>query len=120
MCGVCRRRSKKFDVTELLPQYAELLPVIRKTARELGYAIGLHGSGQRDMDLIAFPWVEWAAAPAELMDAICRAVDGYIARHDQGHVPEHKPHGRLAWSIYIDSKGRYIDLSVAPRGNFRF
>lgn len=107
-------------MTDLLPQYAALLPVITRTARDLGYAIGLHGSGQRDLDLIAFPWIESACQPAQLMEAICRAVDGHIADWDIGKQPTHKPHGRLGWSICLGErghwKGQYIDLSVAPLG----
>lgn len=33
---------------------------IRELAKEIGYAIGAHGSLERDLDLIAAPWSEEA------------------------------------------------------------
>jgi len=41
---------------ELEAFYKSVLPKIREVARSCGYAIGLHGSMRRDLDLIAVPW----------------------------------------------------------------
>lgn len=91
--------------------YAALLPVIRNRARALGYTIAVHGSMQRDLDLIAVPWVPDAGSPEALVALIVDASGGYVLHH-QG--VEHKPHGRLAWTIHLGG-GPYIDLSVMPR-----
>ena len=103
--------------------FAWMVPHITEVARKFGYAIGLHGSMARDLDLIAVPWTR-AAAPAEtLVEAIRDAVGGVI-RNDPVHDgneydlttrnPERKPHGRMAWSIYFSGHRYYIDLSVMP------
>lgn len=110
--------------TPRAPAFAWMVPHLTEVARQFGYAIGLHGSMTRDLDLIAVPWTD-AAAPAEtLAEAIRDAVGGAI-RNDpptpgnkydlNTHNPEQKPHGRLAWSIHFSGHRFYIDLSVMPR-----
>ncbi len=86
------------------------VPRITAVAREYGYAIGVHGSLQRDLDLIAVPWSEVAATADELVVAICGAAGGFIVR---GQDATKKPHGRVAYTIHLGA-GLYIDLSVMP------
>lgn len=81
--------------------------------RQLGYAIGVHGSKVKDLDLIAAPWTDEATTPRELVESICYALPGIYG------PPNEKPHGRIGWVIQptpqwgIDAW--YIDLSVMPR-----
>jgi hypothetical protein len=99
-------------------EYAAILPTIRAIAREHGYAIGLHGSTERDLDLIAAPWTDNANGDRALVEAIRAAVDGTVYANS---YPFKNPHGRLAWIIYLEGaplpNGHplYIDLSVMPR-----
>jgi hypothetical protein len=118
-------------VEQIAIYYLSLLDDIRKAARELGYAIAIHGSLSRDFDLIAAPWTFQARPALELVEAVRAAVNGHIlpdgtpgGRWDaqQGKYvsatvknPEHKPHGRLAWCIQLGA-GAYLDLSIMPRG----
>jgi hypothetical protein len=108
------------------PKYALLIGPLREKARELGYAIGVHGTLKRDIDLIACPWTPEAAPARELaeaLQAVTLAVNGKadLAWH-AGRDPEFtreggpgiKPHGRLCWTIHLGG-GPYIDLSVMPR-----
>lgn len=102
-------------------RYPEVLPIVRNVAREHGYAIAVHGSQVRDLDLVAVPWVDEAAAPEVLIEAIRAAVGGFILNRENadpsdftGRNPEPKPHGRLGWSIHLGG-GPYLDLSVMPR-----
>jgi len=93
-----------------------LLPQIRKAAQAMGYAIGLHGSVARDIDLIAVPWRDDCYEPQELAEVICwicKAETGWGFFSSGDNNPTVKPHGRLAWSIHM--WGTYIDLSVTPR-----
>jgi hypothetical protein len=92
---------------------------VRAIAREHGYAIAVHGSlrAERDIDLLAAPWIKDAKAPRTLMRAISELP--YLKRvtaHD--HDPP-KPHGRRGYVWLIthrqDACPRYIDLSVMPR-----
>lgn len=100
-------------------------------ARARGYALAVHGSLVTDMDLIACPWTPQACSAEELINSLftylnatdiahqLRSVgvsEDSIQRHldDIGRCPEKKPHGRLAWNLYLHA-GIKIDVSVMPR-----
>jgi hypothetical protein len=91
--------------------YAALYPALRETARQHGYALALHGSLGRDLDLVAVPWVEDAAHPETLVAALTETAGGFA-------VPQavaEKPHGRVAVVIALGRSGGMIDLSIMPR-----
>lgn len=79
---------------------------IRALAREVGYAIGEHGTKERDLDLIAVPWVADAVGNYDLIRHIAEGMDARILEI------ERKPLGRYATSIQIDGYFKVIDLSV--------
>lgn len=83
---------------------------IRRLAREVGYALGVHGSLERDLDLIAAPWSEDAVSASELAAHIASGLNGSVL------APEEKPLGRWSCNIQIDGWFKLIDLSVAPGG----
>lgn len=89
-----------------------IYPALAAKARELGYALALHGSAQRDLDVIAVPWIENAASPQELVQALCAEFD--VAPNQPLAEPTVRPHGRMSWSIPL-WWGAYIDLSVIPK-----
>jgi hypothetical protein len=94
------------------PDYARIFTVARCWAWSQGYAIAMHGSFTRDLDLIAIPWTD-AACPAEqLAKLIADSADMRLASG-----PGNKPHGRLAWTLMFKtfSDPRFVDLSVMPR-----
>lgn len=94
--------------------FAALLPILQEKIRPLGYALAVHGSMNRDFDLIAVPWDEGAVAPAsDVHRAIFDAVSPYRVPNIK-HGPEKKPHGRIGWIIPLHA-GAAIDLSVMPR-----
>lgn len=82
---------------------------IRKLAKEVGYAIGEHGSKERDLDLIAAPWIDSCVDAVDLMVHIASGINGKLI----GDI-EKKPHGRLGCNIQIDGYYKLIDLSVCP------
>lgn len=105
------------DRDDLQAFFLSRLPAIREAAREHGYAIGLHGSLRRDMDLIAVPWREGASDKDVLAHAIAMAACG-ITR-DGPYQWEQKPLGRVAaslsccWPRWFNEAGAgHIDLSV--------
>lgn len=111
---------------QLRKYYNSIIPRIKKIANELGYAVAIHGSKTRDLDVMAMPWVKEAKAPETLAIALMREFhllgdrkqgDGYsYTRKYLKEMAEksNKPHGRRAYSLPV--KGRaYIDLSVMPR-----
>lgn len=98
-------------------KFARLALPLQERARELGYALLVHGSLARDIDLVAVPWAPTAVSAEELvreLEAKVRELDVSPAEQilpTQG--PEDKPHGRRAWNIHV--QGTYFDLSVTPR-----
>lgn len=103
--------------TEALEAYTRLIDPIRAIAKQLGYAIGVHGSLKRDIDLIAVPWADHAVAPELLAQGIINVVKFSNKNHWVHVNPSRstdKPHGRLCWSIFVTGSV-YIDLSVMPR-----
>ena len=102
---------------ELEAFFTSRLPAIREAAKEHGYAIGLHGSMRRDLDLIAVPWREGASDKEVLAHAIAQAACGITRRGQYDWVM--KPLVRVAtsipvcWASWYDEAGAgHIDLSV--------
>ena len=113
--------------------YAALLPGLRATAHEHGYALGVHGSMLTDLDLIAAPWRETASPADVLAEALREMVGGVIPPRSPmwcGRVecapascdhtdanPSTRAHGRLAYAIRLGpgDGGPYLDVSVMPR-----
>jgi hypothetical protein len=118
--------AKKSARAELCLSKAELLiEPLRECAKASGYALAVHGSLMRDIDLIAAPWADSAVSADELaakMIAVIDTVNGVAmivndekagATNYVRRTPEPKPHGRIGWSIHL-GRGPYIDLSILP------
>lgn len=105
------RRARGAYIKSLLE---ELLPPMRLAARGLGYAITVHGSLCRDVDLLAVPWEASAAKPELLVERLLGVIAGLSGRAVQGGDWGDKPHGRKAVTI-ITGGDVYIDLSIMPR-----
>lgn len=94
--------------------YDTLIVALRYTAERCGYAIGVHGSLRRDIDLIACPWRDNPIDAASLIDHLKKAVESIIG-HAEVVGPEKKPNGRLAWIIRMSPvEAPYLDISVMP------
>ncbi len=80
-----------------------------------GYAVAVHGSQVKDLDLIAVPWRDTALDAQAVAGIIAEAIPGFIEKGS----PEEKPHGRLSFTIRPYSHwgfdSWYIDLAVMPR-----
>lgn len=95
------------------PFYAAgLYPKLAEVFRSHGYALAVHGSLANDFDLIAVPWVEDAAPPQVVADAVH---DKFAAKFSvAGPVP--KPHGRVAYKLHLSFGDCALDVSFTPRG----
>ncbi len=104
--------------------FALLLPDLMKAGREVGYAVAVHGSMARDLDLIAVPWTEEAVSAERLIMHLLAAVDGKLRngarkKGDEwervpASEPALKPHGRQTWVVHVGSDGMYLDVSIMP------
>lgn len=105
--------------------FALLIPCLMKAGREVGYAVAVHGSLARDLDIVAIPWTDEAESAERLVMHLVAAVDGRLrngARKEgeewvrvPASEPVIKPHGRLVWVVHVGHDGLYIDISVMPR-----
>jgi hypothetical protein len=95
-----------------------ILPGMRRAAKDAGYAITVHGSLNRDIDLVAVPWREhnvWSMdALLDVLLGAARAVTGRCNCERKEWTV--KPHGRrtkamLAW---VGETTVHLDLSVMP------
>jgi hypothetical protein len=91
--------------------YSHRIADIQCIARAHGYAIAIHGSMQRDLDVVAFPWTKKAVQPKTLVKRLC---DGLDLMFDHSANPKEKAHGRLAWTLLMNG-ACWMDLSVMPR-----
>lgn len=91
-----------------------ILPAVREAARFQGYAIAVHGSLKRDIDLIAVAWTEAACAPDELVRVVMGAIGGVLGNCLRLGDPKMKPHGRIAYTLVHPGFAGEIDLSVIP------
>lgn len=99
------------ELPSLMPAlYSHRLAEIQSIARGSGYAIAVHGSMQRDLDLIAVPWVDWAVSPKMLVARMCSLLN---LSCDQLTNPEKRCHGRLVWTLMMGGTC-FMDLSVMP------
>lgn len=92
-----------------------IVSYIRAVAREHGYAVGVHGSITRDLDLIAVPWVEECSPAEKLVEALEAELHLVATRKNV-----EKPHGRRGYILHgarwrNGDSHQPIDLSIMPR-----
>jgi hypothetical protein len=95
------------------PDYARFFTKARCLAWSEGYALCVHGSFTRDLDLIAIPWTDRACEPSHLVKRLTwESKDVYL----NGDEPSVREHGRLCWTIGFKAFAdpRWIDFSILP------
>lgn len=108
----------------MMDLYWKILTIARLVGYAEGYAITLHGSGIRDLDLVACPWTDKACDPDMLVKRLidelnlgkitARSVDAVPQEGECWPAPCLKPHGRLAVTIFVE-RLFHVDLSIMPR-----
>jgi hypothetical protein len=92
--------------------------MLSEIARDNGYSLSIHGSVQRDFDLVAIPWIDEANTEDELVQSLAKYVASVmgISFHKKAEIdgPEEKPHGRHSYSIQVGN-GAYLDISIMTR-----
>lgn len=91
------------------PVYAAMYPEIAVEVRKHGYALAIHGSLQRDFDLIAIPWTESASKPEDVVLALTKE----FSLNHVGSVGL-KPHGRTVFTLSCGWGHCAVDLGFMP------
>ncbi len=94
------------------PVYAAMYHEIADVARKHGYALAIHGSLQRDFDLIAIPWVECPSQP----ESVVAELTAEFGLKEIGAVGK-KPHGRRVWTLSCGWGECFLDLGFMPTSN---
>mgnify|MGYP001138926750 CR=1 FL=1 len=130
--GVVSGRLKPIHAKPSL--YAFYFEAIKEIGEQYGYNIVLHGSMNRDLDLIAIPWSEKISDRIEMLNRIAEVIGGYILEEteEQREKFRNKFHGRQCYIININRTIKakvqgmitefqeypepqyYIDISVLP------
>lgn len=94
------------------PDYSRFLVKARIIAKQEGYALAVHGSMIRDLDVVAIPWTAECRKPINLLTRIC--FNSGLKMQDE--TPTIREHGRLVWSLLFPEFGdpRFVDFSVMP------
>lgn len=109
-CAVIKRATKAFVESFL----DDVLPDLRMVARGSGYALAVHGSLARDIDMIAIPWTSQAVDADILLQRLCGSLDGKVGRAFSEKAWTEKSHGRRAKTIILPGMCPEIDFSVMP------
>jgi len=106
MAKQCAAARPNTDPDVCAKAYPQAVETAREVARAHGYAVAVHGSMMRDLDLIVVPWREECAPADKLLDVLCMAWGGTA-----GRVQRH-PHGRRRWLVRCAFG--VVDVSVLP------
>lgn len=88
--------------------YTFYFELIKEIGLKYGYNIVLHGSMNRDLDLIAIPWEEKTGNVDNMIDEINIVIGGNVlmvnrsATNLKGDRYSLKPHGRICYVININ------------------
>lgn len=109
---VDEKLPKKLTAAPFYPMYYLGLA---ETCREHGYALTVHGSMARDLDLVAIPWTDKACDEKTLIQALLKDRD--LMEGNNTSENKIKPWGRKSYVFVFfgDARTGYIDLSVMPR-----
>ncbi len=91
--------------------YASIWPDLKDAALDVGWALGLHGSLNTDMDIMAMPWTEKAVPVGQMIDALksCFSENKFMDREIEPYF--NKPNGRVVYTMSIWSDF-YLDINV--------
>lgn len=99
---------------------------LKEIAIEHGYNLVLHGSLQRDLDLIAIPWCDNPKDDFEMIKEFDKYLRGRHCKHKENYHFSILPGGRKSYVINLNRGGKqgewdrfsdmqyYLDISVTP------
>ena len=106
--------------------FSVILEPLKTIAREFGYNLLLHGSLNRDMDLVLIPWVDNCNTADEVVEAFTKYLQGTIEVQINKELSRELINGagRRSYIINLDRGGKfnywldreyYLDISVTPK-----
>lgn len=109
--------------------YSVILEPLKRIAVEFGYNLVVHGSMDRDMDLILIPWVDNCSHSDNVIKAFTELLGGDILKQrvngeDSLSKPMYEGAGRVSYLINLNREGifnqyldkeYYLDISVTPK-----
>ena len=119
--------------------YAFYFEALKEIAFKYGYNLLLHGSMNRDLDLVAIPWQEEIQSHLKMIEEMATCLGGSVLIEPELERQLHrvKKHGRECWVININRSTTlkhngmflkqddhvdpqyYIDISVIPVYNYK-
>ncbi|MFW1012115.1 hypothetical protein ACXITX_22810 [Vibrio parahaemolyticus] len=94
------------------PLYCAMYPDLAKLVKGHGYALAVHGSLQRDFDLICIPWTD---NPSETK-VVVNEIEQEFAVKQVGE-PDIALHKRERYTLSIGYGECFMDLSFMPSTN---
>ncbi len=107
--------------------YSVCFEGLQRIAKDMGYNLIIHGSMDRDMDLVAVPWVDNPRSHTELLNAFCEYLGVPKEEKDSSNVIPYMfkilPGGRSSYVINLNRGGKfngyldaqyYLDISITP------
>lgn len=117
--------SKKNNIKPGL--YAMYYEYLKDIAKHYGYNLVVHGSMNRDLDLIAIPWIDNPAPSEEMIKEMQMYLTDKHVVNDKGNVHfDILPGGRKNYTISLNRGNKsgewvrfedseyYLDISVTP------
>jgi hypothetical protein len=91
--------------------YAYYFYDLKEIAKEYGYNLVLHGSLNRDLDLIAIPWVDDPKPELDLINAFSKHLNGWTSDAPSLFLPGKLPGGRHTYIIQLN-RGGYMNTGT--------
>jgi hypothetical protein len=101
--------------------YSFYFEVIKTIGLKYGYNIVLHGSINRDLDLIAIPWQETIGDKEQMVDDIADTIGGCVMMQNRsinnvvGDRFGIKPHNRIIYIININRNIEYMFDGISSK-----
>lgn len=99
---------------ECFELFKTIIKPLQNTVRGTGYSLAVHGSLNRDIDLVLVPWEEICIPENAVFNKVIGLIKKEFGQVKVLKCPYDKPHGRHSWAIILDKKA-YIDLSIMPQ-----
>ena len=93
--------------------YAAIYGDLRDKALECGWALGLHGSLNSDMDIMAMPWTENATDADTMISNLYKCFNCDPWSLPVKHRGD-KPNGRIVYTISI-WEDFYLDINIIDK-----